>query len=230
MSVVSPVPPPQSSTTWERVTQSNLKTRTVVIVVLALFSAIISDVVPGGLFSVAGGPSGLFFDPTIWVPGVAFGSVLAFALYQSGIRDKFHLGFVVLLTTGVWYAANSIGSQVYGMLNEIIKKPSGDAGTPDVWVVSHREDFNVLSAYLVGGFIGGLGTFLQTAFVAKPLRRADICFKMAAAGTISALAACAFAMLTTNSLGSFPLFSIWQVSIAVIVVRGLGEAPGFQTT
>jgi hypothetical protein len=171
----------------------DLATRTKVIAVLAVISAIISMYVPS-IFELGEGRQGE-------VPGLAFGAVIAFAMYQAGIRDKLQLGLVVLLTLCVWILATSITAAVVGFLNTVT--------TTRYW----RDIFD----FLIGGLVGGLGMFLVTAFTAKQLRRAEVVLWMAAAG-----AACALPAFVPNFASFLLVFLIFQVAIAVIVVRELG--------
>lgn len=217
MSITSPVPPSKQAAVLKHVTEPDLATRTKVIAVLAIVSAIISAVTIKWEML---GPLTAVFGP---IPALAFGAVIAFAMYQAGIRDKFHLAFVVLLTLGVWICAQHTGVNVFNFIDRIIKTPTQDGVGTDAWLVTNRGNFASFTAYFIGGLVGGLGMFVQTAFVAKPLRKVETCMKLAATGGICALVFCTLStIIPFGSLESFVLFLVWQVPVAVILARSLG--------
>jgi hypothetical protein len=68
------------------------------------------------------------------LPGVMFGVVVAICSAIFGLRDRFQLGLVILVTTAAWIAAFDVSSTTDGLLNQYSKttvSANGAAAVPD---------------------------------------------------------------------------------------------------
>jgi hypothetical protein len=68
------------------------------------------------------------------LPGVMFGVVVAICAAIFGLRDRFQLGLVILVTTAAWIAAFDMSSTTNALLNQYSKtivSDNGAAAVPD---------------------------------------------------------------------------------------------------
>jgi len=188
------------------------------------------------------------------VPGLFFGTLLAFSHWTFALRDKLRLVFIVLITTASWVLAYNTTVLTYQQIDKYTRviqsapaaddanasnaadRKNHDAGagaTSDanasgtVAPLTIPRHFPLVAAIsgMVGGFIGGFGTLLGVAIVNSRLRRIEKLLPVLVAATvIGSLVAFVDQPDPYETVGSILLFVCWQAAVAGMIARILFSA------
>jgi hypothetical protein len=204
-----------------------------VLAILALLSAI------GCYFAYDHSPRMLrqyIGDVPIW-PGVIFGVVVAICDEIFGLKDRFQLALVVVVTALGWVAAYSTSEATFALLDQYSKpiasqsstsdtssstdQPTDDtATTVDVPARPTSERFSSSSIVgyvvgLVGGAVGGAITILGLVLTNPGFRKLEsvvVCWV-----TATIVGSAAFGIFFNFLL---MLFAIWQIAVVLTIARG----------
>jgi TIR domain len=182
------------------------------------------------------------------LPGVMFGAVVAICSAIFGLRDRFQLGLVILVTTAAWIAAFDTSSTTNALLNQYSKtivSESGAAAAPDssapdaaapaqgtgadtatpadtppspTTVNLSNNPLAVGFLGLVGGAVGGAITILGLLITSPSFRRLDSVMVCWATATVAGAV-----LGITQSF--FVLFAVWQIAVILTIARGFSPAP-----
>ncbi len=172
-----------------------------------------------------------FIDPSHGVtaiPGLIFGSVVATCSYVFGVRDRFHLVLIVLVTTLGWIASYDAAGLTLDSLDKYTKVvPSVTPGSTLTNPPTEGESAQTTTTqklavgYLMGiagGAAGGTITILGLVFANPHFRKLESVllsiFSATAAGAVFGL------LDLQGAFWALILFVVWQPIFILSIVRG----------
>jgi len=161
------------------------------------------------------------------VPGLIFGLAVATCNFIFGIRDRFQLGLVIVVTTLAWIAAwdsSLVTLKVLGQYSKTVVTDNGGAIAADAspgGVARETLSNNPITGYVigcVGGAVGGAITILGVLLINVSFRRIEsvvTCWIAAAAtGGVYGLL-----VSLPSWLGWLILFALWQTAVIMMMAR-----------
>jgi hypothetical protein len=181
------------------------------------------------------------------LPGVIFGSGVAICTAIFGLRDRFQLALVIVVTTAAWIAAFDMSTATVGLLGQYSKTivsdnaaagasggsvsdaaPSAQATGADTatttstppsptTVTLSSNPLAVCFVGLVGGAVGGAITILGLLITNPLFRRLDSVMVCWATATVAG---------AVYGVGQnfFVLFAVWQIAVILTIARGFSPA------
>jgi hypothetical protein len=171
-----------------------------------------------------------FVEPqrgTTVIPGLIFGSVVATCSHVFGVRDRFHLALIVLVTTLGWIASVDTALLTHSSLDNYTKvvaitpsstptDPSADGGSAQTPTTQKLAVGYLMG--IAGGAVGGTITILGLVFANPHFRKLESIllsvFSATAAGAVLGL------LDTRSDTWILILFVVWQPIFILSIVRG----------
>jgi hypothetical protein len=179
-------------------------------------------------------------DRSTIVPGVFFGLAVASCGYLFGVRDRFLLLVVVVMTVVAWIlaydTAYAVGRFFLGVDDDFLTRAlshypsSSESNTPPAApsegvqspsAAAQPSDYAIVIAGIVGGLVGGIVTMFGISIADARMRTIEswstTCGVAAVFGCLLSLGFGVFPRISWL----FPLFTTWQAAVLVSIARGM---------
>jgi tetratricopeptide (TPR) repeat protein len=206
-----------TSVTLLNLAGATIKTQTIIFVILATASALLSNYWYN-LF----GPFTYPFLTVPPLPGMFFGIVMGLAVHSLAARNIFESLAVAISIALVWVVAvNFAQLSIYPIDKALDFLEGPPTGT--------YRNFELALHGACGGFLGSLLTAFTIAISCKKFREFNKIVRTVIIGTLAGvLLECAgppIAQQPIHTGTTLPLFLVWQAAIAASIVLGLGSRP-----